>query len=158
MKRRRGSQHKIKVVVMTESTPLEGKKEKKDKPRRVSYLKMIAINDLKALTKYQVVKKNIRKEAIIDSDDSTSYANLVTIVKNHRLKVFPSKETGKMLFWINIVINNTKLILLDMHYGIKPEYLKNYLNQFYYKLNRYFEVILFNRLPTISINYQNQFR
>ena len=159
LKRGRGSQRKTKVVVMAESTPVEGKTTKKGKPRKLGYLKMVVVNDLKASTIDNIVKENINKEAIIDSDDSNSYTNLKTIVKEHRPKVVPPKEIGKMLPWVHIAISNAKRMLLDMYHDIKPEYLQNYLNEFCYKFNRrYFGENLFDRLLVAAVSYKNQFR
>ena len=50
LKRDRGSQKKSKVLVMAESTPVEGKTTKKGKPRKVGHIKMLVIDDLKSDT------------------------------------------------------------------------------------------------------------
>jgi len=159
LKRGRGSQRKTKVAVMAESTPVEGEKTKKGKPRKVGHLKMVVINDLKSPTIDKVVRENIDKDATIDSDDSTSYTNLKTIVKEHNPKIVPPKEVGKMLPWVHIAISNAKRILLDIYHDIKPKYLQNYLNEFCYKFNRrYFGEDLFDRLLIACVSYKNQFR
>ena len=69
LKRGRGSQKKSKVLVMVESVPVEGKTTKKGKPRKVGHIKMLVINDLKADTITNVVKANVSKSTIIDSDN-----------------------------------------------------------------------------------------
>ena len=47
----------------------------------------------------------------------------------------------------HIAISNAKRMLLDIYHDIKPEYLKNYLNEISYKFNRmYFGENLFDRL------------
>jgi hypothetical protein len=49
LKRGRGSQKKSKVLVMAESVPVEnGPTDKSGKPRKVGYLKMFIIDDLKS--------------------------------------------------------------------------------------------------------------
>jgi hypothetical protein len=159
LKRGRGNQRKTKVVVMAESIPVEGKITRKGKPRQIGHLKMVVIADLKAPTIDEVVKESISKEATIDSDDSTSYTNFKTIVKEHRHKVIPPKKIGKMLPWVHIAISNAKRILLDIYHDIKPEYLQNYLNEFCYKFNRrYFAENLFGRLMVACVSCKNQFR
>ncbi len=159
LKRGRGSQRKTKVAVLAESTPVEGEKTKKGKPRKVGHLKMVVINDLKSPTIDKVVRENIHKDATIDSDDSNSYTNLKTIVKEHNPKVIRPKEVGKMLPWVHIAISNAKRILLDIYHDVKPEYLQNYLNEFCYKFNRrYFGERLFDRLMIACVSSKNQFR
>ena len=84
LKRGRGSQKKSKVLAMAESKPVEETTTKTGKPRQVGHLKMIVINDLKSNTITPLVEKNVSKESIVDSDDSTSYVKLKDIVKEHR--------------------------------------------------------------------------
>ena len=155
LKRGRGSQKKSKVLVMAESKPVEGKTTKTGKPRQVGHLKMIIINDLKSNTITPLVKKNVSKESIIDSDDSTSYVKLKDIVEEHRPQVIPKNEIGKMLPWVHIAISNAKRMLLDIYHDIKPKYLQNYLNEFCYKFNRrYFGEDLFDRLMVASVSHK----
>jgi len=159
VKRGRGSQKKSKVLVMAESHPVDGKTTKKGKPRQVGHLKMIVIDDLKSQTITSLVGKNITKTSVIDSDNSTSYRQLRDIVEEHRPKVIPKNEIGKMLPWVHIAISNAKRMLLDVFHDIKPEYLQYYLNEFCYKFNRrYFGENLFDRLMIASVSYKNHFR
>ncbi|KAA6341493.1 hypothetical protein EZS27_010693 [termite gut metagenome] len=88
---------------------------------------MIVINDLRAGTITPLVEENVFKESTIDSDNSTSYAKLKDIVKEHRPKVIPKKETGTVLPWVHIAISNAKRLLLAIYHDIKPEYLQSYL-------------------------------
>ncbi|MDC8028349.1 IS1595 family transposase, partial [Elizabethkingia anophelis] len=118
-----------------QSRPVEEKPGKR-KPRQVGYLKMKVINDLKSETITPLVKENVEETATIDSDDSTSYTRLGEVVKEHRPKVIPKKEIGKMLPWVHIAISNAKRMLLDVFHDIKPEYLQSYLNEYCYKFNR----------------------
>ena len=159
LKRGRGSQKKSKVLVMVESRPVEEKTRKKGKSRQVGYLKMKVINDLKSETITPLVKENVEETATIDSDDSTSYTRLGEVVKEHRPKVIPKKEIGKMLPWVHIAISNAKRMLLDVFHDIKPEYLQSYLNEYCYKFNRrYFGESLFDRLVVASVSQKNSFR
>ena len=159
LKRGRGSQRKTKVLVMVESKPVEGEMTKKGKPRKVGHMKMFIIEDLKAETINSKVSVNIGKNSIIDSDHSTSYTNFHTLVKEHRPKVIPKNEVGKMLLWVHMAISNAKRMLLEIFHDIQSEYLQSYLKEFCYKFNRiYFGEKRFDRLMIATVNYKNQFR
>jgi transposase-like protein/Zn ribbon nucleic-acid-binding protein len=159
LKRGRGSQKKSKVLVMIESTPVEGKTTKKGKPRKVGHVKMMVIDDLKSDTITPLVEKNVTNESTIDSDHSTSYVKLDEIVKEHRSQVIPKIEVGKVLPWVHIAISNAKRQLLNIHHCIEPHYLQSYLNEFCYKFNRrYFGEKLFDRVMIAAVSYKNHFR
>jgi len=159
LKRGRGSQKKSKVLVMVESTPVEGTTTKKGKPRKVGHIKMLVIDDLKSETITPLVEKNVTGESIIDSDHSTSYTKLGDIVEEHRPQVIPKTKVGKVLPWVHIAISNAKRQLLDIYHRIDHEYLQCYLNEFCYKFNRrYFGERLFDRLMIAAVLYKNQFR
>lgn len=159
LKRGRGSQRKTTVVVMAESKPIEGEISKTGKPRRGGHLKMIVVDDLLSETIDSVVTQNINEDAIIDSDDSTSYTNVKNLVKEHRPKVISKNEIGKLLPWVDIAISNAKRMLLNTFHDLQPQYLQNYLNEYCYKFNRrYFGECLFDRLMIASVSCQNQFR
>lgn len=147
LKRGRGSQKKTKVIVMAESKEIEGETSKKGKPRKVGYIKMKVISDLKAGTITPVVKHNISEQAVLLTDNSNSYVDLHTVVKEHNAQVIPKEKVEEMLPWVHIAISNAKRMLLDIHHDIKPEFLQNYLNEFCYKFNRrYYGEALFDRL------------
>lgn len=159
LKRGRGSQKKTKVLVMAESIPVETPLRKDDKPRKVNHIKMLVIEDLMASTIDKKVVEHIDKNAIIDSDNSTSYTNFSSLVQEHRPKVIPKEEIGKALPWVHIAISNAKRMLLDIFHDIKPEFLQNYLNEYCYKFNRrYFGERLFDRLMIASVSCKNEFR
>ena len=155
LKRGRGSQRKTKVVIMAESSL----STKKGKLRNVGHIKMFVIEDLKAETINSKVSGNIGKNSMIDSDHSTSYTNFHTLVREHRPKVIPKNEVGKMLPWVHIVISNAKRILLDIFHDVQSEYLQSYLNEFCYKFNRrYFGEKMFDKLMIVAVNYKNQIK
>lgn len=159
LKRGRGSQKKTKVLVLAESVIVEGKLTKKGKPRKVRYIKMQVIEDLEAKTITSFVEDNVSKEATIDTDDSTSYVMLKTIVKKHNPRVIPKNKIGEAFPWVHLAISNAKRLLLSMFHGIKPEYLQNYLNEFCYNFNRrYFGEALFERLLIVAVSDKNSFR
>jgi transposase-like protein len=148
-KRGRGSEKQSKVLVMVESEPsLEA--PKKGKPnRKVGYLKMKVMEDLKSETINTEVKKGIDKEATILSDGYTGYVKLKQEVANHQVVVEADKtKSAKVFPWVNRTISNAKKMLLGIHHNaINEKYVQNYLNEFCYKFNRrYFGEKLSDRL------------
>jgi ISXO2-like transposase domain/Transposase zinc-ribbon domain len=159
LKRGRGSQKKTKVLVMTESKDVQGKVTKKGKPRKVGFIKMQVIPDLKAETINDRVTRNISNKATLITDDSTSYTDFENLVEKHQAKVIPKEKVGEVLPWVHLAISNAKRILLDIHHNIKPEFLQGYLNEFCYKFNRrYFGEAMFDRLLLVSATSKNDFR
>jgi hypothetical protein len=163
LKRGRGSQKKSKVLVMAESTPVAPDENPGRKPhgksRKVGHIKMIVIGDLCAKTIDRHVVANMDKNAVVYSDNSTSYTNMHKMVAEHRPKVIPKELVGTALPWVHIAIGNTKCLLLDVFHDIEPAYLQNYLNEFCYKFNRrYFGEWQFDRLLVAAVCYKNEFR
>ena len=157
LKRGKESQKKSKVLVMAQTE--EGTPSKKsDKPTSVKYIKMFIIEDLKSETIDEKVKMHIDPDSTIKSDDSKSYTNFSTIVKEHIHQVIEPKQVGKVLSWVHIAIANAKRLLLDVYHDIRPECLQNYLNEFCWKFNRRnFGKALFDRLMVAAVSYKNQF-
>jgi predicted RNA-binding Zn-ribbon protein involved in translation (DUF1610 family) len=158
LKRGRGSQKKSKVLVMAESelvvSPREGQK-----PRRVGYLKMKVIDNLKKETINEQVRKLACNVSEIESDDSTSYVELKDFVSKHNAQVIPKEKIGEILPWVHIAISNAKKVLLNTYHDVKQEFLQKYLDEFCYKFNRrYFGEALFNRLLVECVSYKNEFR
>ena len=58
---------------------------------------MFVIEDLKSETIDEKVKMHIDSESTIKSDDSKSYTNFSTIVKEHIQQVIEPKQVGKVL-------------------------------------------------------------
>lgn len=159
LKRGRGSQKRTSVLVMAESKEVEGKTTRKGKPRKVGFIKMHVIPNLKANTINNQVATNISNEAALITDDSTSYVDLNKLVGQHQAQVIPKGKIGVILPWVHIAIGNAKKMLLDIHPNIKPEFLQSYLNEFCYKFNRrYFGEAIFDRLLVVSATSKNEFR
>jgi hypothetical protein len=141
------------------SRPAEGKKTKKGKLRKVGYIKMHKINDLKEETIDWQVQKNVCTESTINSYHSTSYVNLKNIVQEHFPQVIDKKEVGEILPWVHIAISNAKRQFLAIYNQVNPKYLQSYLDGFCYKFNRrYFGEKLFDRLMITAVTYKNYFR
>ncbi len=158
LKRGRGSQKKTKVLVMAESKAVENPKAGK-KPKKVRYLKMKVIGDLKSDTITKNVKEHIEKTADLTTDDSTSYIRLKEHVHSHMASVIPPEKLPCILPWVHTAISNAKRQLLGVYYKMKPEYLQYYLNQFCYKFNRrYFGEKHFERLLVAAVTYTPDFK
>jgi predicted RNA-binding Zn-ribbon protein involved in translation (DUF1610 family) len=158
LKRGRGSQKKSKVMVMAESEFVESPK-KGQKPRRVGYLKMKVIDNLRSETINEQVKMLASDATEIDTDDSTSYVDLKNFVPKHNAEVIPKEKVGEILPWVHIAISNAKRQIINTFHDVKPEFLQKYLDEFCYKFNRrYLGEALFNRLLVACVSYKNQFR
>ena len=158
LKRGRGSQKKSKVLVMIESVPVEVQTSKNGKQRKVGYIKMVVVDDLKANTITQIVKANIANNTVIDSDNSNSYVKLKDIAMEHKPEIIPKEKVNEMLPWVHIAISNAKRLLLYIHNNMESKYLQSYLNEFCYKYNRrYFGDKLFDSLLIDCVSYKNEF-
>jgi hypothetical protein len=154
----RGSQRKAKVLVMAEST-IEEEPSNKKKPRRVGFLKMKVIEDLRKETINEVVQKSLSSESELHTGGSTSYVDLKDFVKEHHSEVIPKEKIGEKLPWVHIAISNAKRQLLNSYHNVKPEYLQAYLDEFCYKFNRrYMGEALFARVLVAAASYKNEFR
>lgn len=158
LKRGRGSQSKTKVLVMCESR-FEDNPRKGLKPKRVGYLKMKVISDLKADTITPIVKEQVDENSELLTDDSSSYVGLKQHVQSHISKTVKPEELETVLPWVHVAIANAKRLLLDIHHKLKTEYLQYYLNEFCYKFNRRsFREKQFDRLVFAALSYQSDFR
>jgi DNA-directed RNA polymerase subunit RPC12/RpoP len=153
-----GSQRKAKVVIMAETEVSETVK-RGQKPTKVKHIKMVVVGNLKADTIGDVAEDNIESTSKIITDGSKSHKHFKTLFKEHQSQVINPKDIGKVLPWVHIAISNSKTLLRGIHYGIKPEYLQGYLNEFCYKFNRrYFGEGMFDRLMVVSANYRSDFQ
>ena len=98
---------------------------------------------------------NIKNASLFFSYKISSYANISDYVEVHIQEVSNAETTKTTLQWVHIAIANSKRWLLGIHPMIRGKYLQNYLNKFYYKLNRrYFGDNLFNILSiTLAKSY-----
>lgn len=150
LSRGRGSQQKCKVAVMAESTVLEDFK-KGELTKSCRYFKMKKIDNLKAKTADKLVKDLIDKEAVLQTDDSTTYANFEDIIDVHVTEVSATQKGKFHLQWAHTAISNLKSALKKFKM-VSERKLQNYLDEFCYKLNRrYFGERLFDRLVIASI-------
>jgi Zn ribbon nucleic-acid-binding protein len=105
LKRGRGSQKQASVAVMAESTILEDYLTgEKDKSCR--YFKMVKIGNLKAKTAEKVVKDLIDKNAVLQTDESTTFVDLADCIDTHVSEISSSIKGKFNLRWVHIAINN----------------------------------------------------
>ncbi len=148
-KRGRGSQRQAKVLVMVESEPSISAPKKGKPNRKVGYLKMVVMEDLKAESINTEVLKGVDKSASVLTDGYKGYAKLKDIIAKHDIVVEPDKtKSAKVFPWVNRTISNAKKILLGIHHNcMNQQYVQNYLDEFCYKFNRrYFGDKLSDRL------------
>jgi len=155
LNRGRGSQQKAKVAVMSESTILEDLKTKK-LTKSCRYFKMKKIEDLKSKTAEKLIKDFINKEAVLQTDDSTTYSKFEDFVEVHVTELSTTKKGKFNLKWTHTAISNLKSDLRKYRM-ISERKLQNYIDEFCYKLNRrYFGEKLFDRLIIASIQPYRQ--
>jgi transposase-like protein len=153
-KRGRGSERQAKVLVMVESEPSISAPKKGKPNRKVGYLKMIVMEDLKSETINKEVGKSVDKTASVLSDGYTGYVKLKEVITNHYVVVEPDKQKSAKIFpWVNRTISNAKKVLLGIHHNcINQQYVQNYLDEFCYKFNRrYFGDKLSDRLMIAAL-------
>jgi hypothetical protein len=150
-KRGRGSERQTKVLVMVESEPSISAPKKGKPNRKVGYLKMTVMEDLKAITITinKEVAKSVEKSATIQTDGYPRYNKLKEVIAKHHVVIEPNKTKSAKIFpWANRTISNDKKGLLGTHHNcVNDQYMQNYLDEFCYKFNRrYFGDKLSNRL------------
>ena len=158
VKRGQVSNKKSKILVMAENELVKSPKKGK-KARRVGYLKMKVIEGLKSETINDLNKKLAAEATEVDTDDSMQYADLKEYISRYNSQVIPKEKAGEILPWVHMVTDKEKRQLLKTLHAVKPEFLQNYLDEFWYKFNcRYNSETLFNRLLVACVSYKNEFK
>jgi hypothetical protein len=100
----------------------------------------------------EFVKDSIEPKSVLFTNKNTAYVNLEKMVEKN-IKVISSSESANGdLNWVHTAINNLKKNLLGIYHIVSEKHLRNYLNEFAYKLNRrYFGDKLFDRLVNASV-------
>ena len=151
-KRGRGSNSKLNVAVMAESTLLEDMDTGKTSSQ-CRYFKMKVLDSHTSEEINETAEESFADQTIVFSDKSTSYIDLSKYVESHITEKSTKETTATTLKWVHIAISNAKRNLLGNYYKIKGKYLQNYLDEFVYKLNRrYFGDKIFDRLIIASIS------
>lgn len=156
-KRGRGSDKQAKALIMVESekvqVPVKNKKgELKYRiQRKVKFLKMNRIETLQGAEIGNEVEKNIGKETVLSTDNSTSYSKLKDLVKQHIPKVVNKDDVIDHLPWVHTIISNAKRDFLSRHHSVSKKYFQLYLNEFCYKFNRRY-MDMFDRLMVAGVS------
>lgn len=159
-KRGRGADNQSQVLVAVESEyikPADRKLKDRHKPtRRVKYLKMRVLDNLKAIEIDKETKKIIEEKSTVMTDGYRGYNSIKKLVKKHKVIVANTKEILDKYFpWVHSTIGNSKRSFQGVYHSIKDKYLQNYLDEFCYKFNRrYFGEALFTRLLGSSAMYK----
>lgn len=144
LKRGKGSQKQLSVLVMVGSKPVEASDKYKHKPsKKAGFIKMKIIEDLTKETTQQQIRDTIDTKAPATTDGANNYNDIKDHLKDHNEVVIKDKsKTSEILPWVHIAISNAKRLLLDIHHSTGIDYLQGYLDEYCYKFNRrYFESI-----------------
>lgn len=153
-KRGRGSQKQTTVLVMIQSKENKGNKNKNRPDKKVGYLKMKVIHNLKSETINQKIETGVESGTDVVTDNYSSYKKISSSV-NHTAHKVNKTNINKVLPWVHKAISNAKRLLLDVHHRIDDDFLENYLNEFCYKFNRrYFQDKTMERLIIAGVNHQ----
>lgn len=97
-KRGRGSERQAKVLVMVESEPSISTPIKDNPNRKMGYLKMVVMEDLKSESINKEIVKSVDKTASGLSDGYTGYAILKEVITNHYVVVELNKQNSAKIF------------------------------------------------------------
>lgn len=153
-KRGRGSQKQTTVLVMIESRHNPENQNGHRPSKKVKYLKMKVIENLRSATINQEVESGVEPGTKVDTDDYPSYKKISKTI-NHTAHKVNAANINKVLPWVHKAISNAKRLLLDIHHRIDGDFLENYLNEFCYKFNRrYFGGATMERLLIAGVNHR----
>jgi len=153
-KRGRGSQKQTTVLVMIQSKENKENKNKNRPDKKVGYLKMKVIQNLKSETINQKIETGVEPDTDVVTDNYSSYKKISKTV-NHTAHNVNKTNVNKVLPWVHKAISNAKRLLLDVHHRIDDDFLQNYLDEFCYKFNRrYFGDKLMERLIIAGVTHR----
>lgn len=132
-----GSKGKAKVAVQAQTVPSKDLR-KKGKARKGSFkfVKMVAIENIKAESLIPVIRNGVDPQATVITDGGRGYVTSKMPVARHIQKTMKGKEAIKHLPWVHIMISNAKRNFLGIYHSVKEEYLQNYLDEYCYMTNR----------------------
>jgi len=155
-KRGKGSQRQATVLVMAESKTVGPSQKYKHKPnKKVGYIKMQLLENLRKETTNMQVEKAIDKESSAITDGANNYNDPGKNLIDHMSVIAEvKKEASKILPWVHIAISNAKRLLPDIHHSIGNDYLQSYLDEYCYKFNRRYYDSVFDRVVIASVSYK----
>lgn len=153
-KRGRGSQKQTTVLVMVESKDNPGNTNKHRPGKKVKYLKMKVIKNLRSETLNKKIETGVDPGTHVTTDNFSSYKKISPTIDHTAYKV-RAADVNKVLPWVHKAISNAKRLLLDVHHRIDDDFLQNYLNEFCYKFNRrYFGTQMMERLLIAGVRHR----
>ena len=123
----RGSNTKMNVMVMAESTPLEDI-DTTTKSSQCGYFKAKVLTNHKVEGVNETVQEYLDEKSIVFTDKSTSYVDLSDFIELHITEKSSNQTTKETLKWVHIFISNAKRNFLGNYHKIKGKYLQLYLN------------------------------
>ncbi len=154
LKRGRGSEKQTKVIVMASTVHTLKAPQAYRKQTKFRYVKMIVVDNLKAETIEDQVKKSIKYFTLVKTDNYKSYNNIKDLIWVHQAETVKPKDAPKVLPWVHTMISNAKRSLSGIHHMVSKKYYQDYLDEFCYKVNRrYFGEKLFDRLLIACASY-----
>lgn len=153
-KRGKGSQKQATVLVMAESKTVEPSPKYRHGPnKKVGFIKMKLLDDLRKETTNKQIEKDIDLGASATTDGANNYNDLKENLDAHSAVVAKVKEeASKILPWVHIAISNAKRLLLDVHHSVGNDYLQSYLDEYCYKFNRRYFHSVFDRVVIASVS------
>lgn len=153
-KRGRGSQKQTTVLVMVESKNNPENTNKHRPSKKVKYLKMKVIENLRSETLNGKIEAGVDPGTHVTTDNYSSYKKISSTIEHTAHKV-SATNVNKVLPWVHKAISNAKRLLLDVHHRVDDDFLQNYLNEFCYKFNRrYFGSQTMERLLIAGVRHR----
>lgn len=162
LKRGVGSQRQTKVLVITESKPVDSvllgylskpdektnskitsliKDSKRQSVKKVvHYIKMFVIDNMEASTIDNIVGKSVSKLTTIVTDGSSSHINLSKNSTGHKAYIEENVDAvvREVLPWVHIIIGECRDGIAAIHKEVDKRFLQLYLNEYCWKFNRRF--------------------
>jgi len=105
-----------------------------DKQGRPQFIKATVIENLKASTLAETVRRMVQPNSLISSDLHKSYPCL----KNEGYALYSQqynpKENPDHLKWLHTVISNLKAFITGTYHGLDSKHLQEYFNEFCYSV------------------------
>lgn len=131
-KRGRGAEGKSPILVAVE-------KRQTLEEIKLGYVAICIVKSLSSAEVMSFVNSKIIPGSIIETDGLSIYNVLDDLDFCHKPTVTENGSKAKELFpWVHIVIGNLKRFILGTHHHADPKYLRLYVAEYCYRLNRRF--------------------
>lgn len=153
---------------MTKASKLAKRSKGQSIKKTVHYIKMFAIDNLKASTIDNLLAQSVDAKATIISDGSSSHVNIAKNFTQHIPLIEKNNVDSvvkKGLPWVHVIIGECRNGIAAIHKEIDERFLQLYLNEYCWKFNRRFfrdstdpKYDLFDRLVKISAMYTSDLK